>query len=168
MEINLYATLTAALVPLTLGIIWYHPRVFGKIWMKGAGLDTSSVQPRNWLALFAGLFLLSFILSFLMNIIAFHDEFIRGALYKLPDEAIQPGTEAGNWLAYYTTHLSDTNRTFGHGAYHAAFIVGLYTVLPVLAYIGLMERRSFKYVAVHVGFWVISVALMGGVVAGWR
>jgi hypothetical protein len=36
-------------------------------------------------------------------------------------------------------------------------------VLPLIGINSLFERKSFKYIFIHTGYWIISLALMGGV-----
>lgn len=35
---NFVAIIVAALVPMIIGFIWYHPKVFGNTWMQVAGM----------------------------------------------------------------------------------------------------------------------------------
>jgi hypothetical protein len=55
-------------------------------------------------------------------------------------------------------------RSFGHGALHGV-IVSLFFVLPVLGTNALHERKGFKYIAINVGYWVVSLAIMGGIIS---
>ena len=41
-EINLLGILVAAAASMILGMIWYHPKVFGKTWMELTGRDMAS------------------------------------------------------------------------------------------------------------------------------
>jgi len=52
--------------------------------------------------------------------------------------------------------------TFGHGAWHGAF-VGIVIAMPVLVTNGLFELKNFKNLAINTVYWIISLALMGGV-----
>ncbi len=53
--------------------------------------------------------------------------------------------------------------TFQHGAFHGAF-VGLIIAMPVMVTNALFEQRSWKYMLINIAYWVITLALMGGVV----
>jgi hypothetical protein len=44
---NFYPILVAALVPLLVGFIWYHPSVFGKSWMQDTGIDMQDAEGMN-------------------------------------------------------------------------------------------------------------------------
>jgi hypothetical protein len=52
--------------------------------------------------------------------------------------------------------------SFGHGAFHGAAI-GLMVATPVMVTNALYEQRSLRYMLYNVGFWVVSLMLMGGV-----
>ena len=52
--------------------------------------------------------------------------------------------------------------TFGHGAFHGAFL-GLIVVMPVFVTNGLFEQKGWKNTIINVVYWVITLALMGGI-----
>ena len=54
-------------------------------------------------------------------------------------------------------------RSFGHGAIHG-IIASVFFVLPVVAINALFERRSWKYIMLHWGFWAVSLLIMGGLI----
>jgi len=52
--------------------------------------------------------------------------------------------------------------SFGHGAWHGAF-VAIVIAMPVLVTNGLFELKNFKNLAINTAYWIIALALMGGV-----
>lgn len=170
MQLNFLALLVSALVPMILGFIWYHPKVFGNTWMRVAGLTEEQVKTGNMPVIFGVSFVLSLMLAMDMNTLSYHDGFVNGALYYVTNGTLQPapGSPDAQWLEYYTTNLSATCRTFKHGAFHGAFLGGLFMVLPVLGTNALFERKGFKYIAVNAGYWIVCLALMGGILAAWK
>ncbi len=52
--------------------------------------------------------------------------------------------------------------TFKHGAFHGVF-VALLVGMPVLVTNALAEQRNFKTMAINMGYWIITMALMSGV-----
>jgi len=68
--------------------------------------------------------------------------------------------------AAFMADYGDSYRTFKHGALHGTMI-GLLIGLPILATQALFERKSVKYVAINAGYWIITLALMGGVICQW-
>ncbi len=80
----------------------------------------------------------------------------------------EPGSDLANWVDYYKTNLAADNHIFTHGAFHAFFLIGLFIVLPVFATNAVFEGKSVKYVAINVGYWMLCLTLMGGLLAAWR
>lgn len=167
---NILAIFVAALVPIALGFIWYHPKVFGAAWMRAAGLTEAQTKTGNMLLILGVSFLFSLMLALIMNTIAYHDGFVLGSLYYVTDGTlvVDPASEAGKWWAHFQANYSADCRTFRHGAFHGAFIGGLFIGLPVVGINALFERKGFKYIAIHAGYWIICMALMGGIVAAWK
>jgi len=56
--------------------------------------------------------------------------------------------------------------TFKHGALHGSML-GLLVAMPVFATNALFEQKSFKYVAINAGYWIVTMALMGGIINAW-
>jgi hypothetical protein len=57
-------------------------------------------------------------------------------------------------------------RTFKHGALHG-FMSGLFFAFPVIGINSLFERKSWKYIFIHAGFWIVTLTLMGGIICGF-
>lgn len=53
--------------------------------------------------------------------------------------------------------------TFGHGAVHG-IVLSLFIVIPIFISKGVFEQKSWKYIAITSSFWMICLALMGGIV----
>jgi len=62
--INYLAVLAAAASAFALGAIWYAPQVFGKAWMKEAGVTEESAKGRNFAMIMGGAFALSLVAAF--------------------------------------------------------------------------------------------------------
>ncbi|MDG2450939.1 MAG: DUF1761 domain-containing protein [Saprospiraceae bacterium] len=52
--------------------------------------------------------------------------------------------------------------TFGHGAFHSIFLMITF-VLPILLSKKLYEQSSWKNLWINLGYWAVTIALMGGV-----
>ena len=53
--------------------------------------------------------------------------------------------------------------SFKHGVFHGVEIA-LLVAMPVLVTNGLFERKNFKNLAINTGYWLLTLALMGGVI----
>ncbi len=53
--------------------------------------------------------------------------------------------------------------TFTHGAAHGA-IAGVFIVMPLFITNGLFEQQSWKGMWINIGYWTVTLAIMGGIV----
>ena len=60
---NFLAIILAALIPMIMGFIYYHPKVFGKAWMDSLGLTEEDLKKGNMAVIFGVSLLMSFLLS---------------------------------------------------------------------------------------------------------
>ncbi|MEW7277083.1 DUF1761 domain-containing protein [Aquimarina sp. 2201CG1-2-11] len=161
MEFNFLITALAALVPMILGFIWYNPKVFGTAWMNACGFTEEDLKGGNMAITFILAYVFSFFLAFMLNTIVIHQFGFFSSIMSEPGWN-EPGSEAYKFSQDYMAKYGNNFRDFGHGALHGA-MVGLLIALPVLATNSLFERKGFKYIAVNAGYWVVCIALMGGV-----
>ena len=71
---------------------------------------------------------------------------------------------------FYNEFIADYGDMFRspqHGALHGG-MAGLFFALPIIGVNALFERRSFAYVAVHTGYWVLSLTIMGAIICAWQ
>ena len=72
-------------------------------------------------------------------------------------------------LPSYTAFMADYGtafRTFKHGALHR-LISGLFFAFPMIAINGLFERKSWKYIFIHSGYWIVTLTIMDAIICGW-
>lgn len=162
MPFNFYAVFVSALVTLLVGFVWYNPKVFGTIWMNETGMTEEKAKQSNMLKVFGLTIFYSLMLAFLMPALVVHQ---LGALGMIggPEfiETAKPSYAA--FLADY----GDKFRTFEHGALHG-FMSGLFLALPITAINGLFEQKSWKYILVNAGYWMVSMTIMGAIICGWK
>jgi Protein of unknown function (DUF1761) len=127
MEMNWLSNILAAASTLAVGFVWYHPKVFGTVWMRSIGITPESTQGANMGKLLGFSLLFAFMASIPLSFIVNHD-----------------------------------NHTFGHGAFHGT-LIGIMMILPVVGTNALYENRNWTYIFVNSGYWVVSFALMGGI-----
>ena len=133
MEINWLGFILAVLTPTIVGFIYYGNFAFGKAWMDSIGMTEEKAKEAN-MGLVMGL---SFVMSALIAM--FMLGFCNG-----------PGQDVPEF------------DTFKHGMAHGA-IVTLFLLLPVTVTNGLYEQKSWKNMIIHVGYWLITLSLMGGI-----
>lgn len=139
---NMLSVAIAALVPMIMGFIYYHPKVMGSAWMKANGFTAESMGtgPKPvW-------YLVAFIFSFMLAL-------------KLCLDVTAPGQEVAPDGHSYVT--------FQHGIAHGIFNTIL-IILPILGTLCIFERRTWSWVFVNVGYWGITLMIMQGILSAWR
>lgn len=159
MEMNFISVLVAAASTLVVGAIWYSPMLFANAWMKESGLTEEQLKKGNLLKIFGLTFIFSFMIAMIMQVLTIHQFGPLGMIGGDPAQAL-PSFNA--FMADYGTAF----RTFKHGALHG-FMSGLFLAFPLIAINGLFEHKSWKYILIHAGYWMVSMTIMGAIVCGW-
>ena len=160
MEINFLALLVAALSTLVVGFIWYNPKVFGNAWMRESGMTEEKIKGSNMALIFSMSLVYAFLISFILQFLVVHQFGAYGATYGV--QGVEPTV-----LENYMNAYGSTFRTFKHGALHG-FMSGLLLALPLIGTNALYERRSFKYVLITGGFWIVCFTIMAGIICAWE
>ena len=141
-NVNWYALIIASISTLVIGFIWYNPKVFGTIWMKEIGMTDEKAKKANMPLIFGLSVVLAFLVSFFLYV------------------NVMTGGPEG------MEHGAAPYMTFKHGSLHGTML-GLFVALPIIITNGLFEQRSFKYMMVVTGYWVVCFAIMGGIINAW-
>lgn len=162
---QLLVLLGAAVIPMIIGAIWYGP-LFGKAWMSANGFTEDYLQKNGNMGLIFGLsFVLSIVLAFGLSGMTNHQSAIDQLFLMHPEYAVQ-GSEVNTLVTTIMDNYGERHRTFGHGAVHGV-IAAILIALPLILINGLFERKTWKLMGIHIGYWVVTLALMGGVVCQW-
>ncbi|WP_317898469.1 DUF1761 domain-containing protein [Aurantibacillus circumpalustris] len=163
---NIVVLLGATLVPLVIGFVWYNPKIgFGKAWMVATGITEEDGKNANMGLIFGLTILLSFFVAVVMTMLVVHQVHVNALLTHQPDSG-DPNSESMTLLAKFTELYGTSYRTFKHGAFHGTF-AGIMLAFPIIGVPALFERKSFKYVAINAGYWVVCMALMGGIICAF-
>lgn len=160
MEINFLALLAAAASTLVIGFIWYNPKVFGTIWMKESGTTEDKMKGANMALIFGMAVFYAFLMAMILQFLTIHQ---WGAIGMI-------GGDATNAKPSFTAFMNDYGtafRTFKHGMLHG-FISGLFLALPIVGTNALFERRSWKYILISGGYWIVCFMVMGGIICAWK
>ena len=161
MEINFIALLLAGIVTLVTGFIWYNPKVFGSIWMRENNFTQEQLRTGNMLKIFGFTYIFSLMITVVLMGLTIHQSGAVGMVGGPPMlESAKPSFAA--FMAAYGTAY----RTFKHGALHG-FMAGLFFAFPIVGINGLFERKSWKYIFIHAGYWILNLTLMGGIICAF-
>ncbi len=130
--------------------------------MAGAGLTQETAQKDFNMPLVFGLnFVFSFLIAISLHFMAIHQYGLQSLVLPEAGKEVAEGSAA--LAAQVMEAYKGSYRSFGHGALHGA-ITGIFFVFPLLAGGALFERRSWKYIFINAGYWIICLAVMGGIV----
>ncbi len=161
MTFNWYVPFLTALLPLVVGFIWYNPKTFGTAWMKAADMTEEKAKGANMALVFGLTYLFSLFFCMVLMPSVIHQLHLYSLFADTPGIR-EEGSETQMIFKGLMDKFGGNFRTFKHGAFHGV-LVGLFAGLPIIGINALFERRGFKYIAINVGFWIVSAALMGGV-----
>lgn len=157
---NFLAILVAALSTLPVGFIWYNPKVFGTIWMNETGMTEEKAKGANMIKVFGLTILFTFFMAFILQFLVIHQYGAMGMMGGDPSKALPS-------YAAFMADYGDAYRTFKHGMLHG-FMTGLLFALPMVGVNSQFERRSWKYILVTGGYWVVCCTIMGGIICAWK
>ena len=155
---NFIALLVAAIIPMIVGFVYYHKSVVGSAWMSVTGMTEEKAQQGNMPLIFGISFLFSLFLSFGLNGIVIH----QAGLFSLFG-----GDTADELFKQVMAVKGDAFKTFQHGALHG-FIAAVVIALPILGTNALFEQKGWKYIWINVGYWAVTLTLMGGLLCAWK
>ncbi len=156
-----YMLFVAALIPMVIGSLWYSDKVLGKSWMKSAGLKKSDLEGGNVALILGVAYVFSVLIAFMISGMTNHQTGIMQLLVSEPGFG-EAGSEVQNYYENFLSKYGNKHRDFGHGAVHG-IIAAIGLALPMVGMNALFERRGWKYIMIHFGYWLITLTLMGGV-----
>lgn len=158
MPSNWYMLFVAALFPLIVGAIYYHPKVAGTAWMNSNKFKQEDLHGANMGLIFGLTYFFSILLAFAVQQVVIHQS---GVFQTMMPGVMESGSETQKQFNELMSQYGNNFRSFGHGALHGV-MMAIFTALPILGINALFERRGAKYIFIHLGYWIITLGLMGG------
>lgn len=157
---NILVIVAASLIPFVFAYLWFHPKVFGgDTWYDAAGLTGDARGDVSKLKLFST-FILNFLLTFGLYNLAVHQSGVFGMLNA--DTSLYASDAVKSFMDVH----GSSGLNFGHGAFHGISSTILF-VIPILGYVTIFEKKSLKYFLIYLGYWLICLVLICGVLAEW-
>lgn len=162
-KLNFILMFATGLVPLVIGFIWYNPKVFGTAWMNASGMTEEKAKGANMPLIFGLTYVFGVMISFIMYPIVIHQIGIFATFQKeLNAQNPEVTSLVENIMDKYGTNF----RNFHHGVLHGIFS-GVLFALPLISINALFERRGFKYIAINAGYFIVVLAIIGGIICQW-
>jgi hypothetical protein len=124
-----------------------------------------SMKNSNMLKIFGLTYLLSFFLSFSLQYLTIHQLSLWAIVAGQPDY-MNPSSEAGQMVTAFLEKYGNEFRSFKHGLLHGV-ISAISIALPILGIVALFERKTAKYIFIHLGYWAITLGIMGGIICAY-
>jgi hypothetical protein len=159
---NWVATITAGLIPTVLGFLWYNEFSFGKVWMKEARITKEDAQKGNMIKLVGLSLLFGIMVSMILNSCVIHQNSIPGLFFNKGVTTPQDQAFIDEFMSKY----GGLHRTFTHGMVHG-ILYSIMFALPIIGMSAIYELKSWKYILIHFGYWLITLAMMGGLICAW-
>ena len=159
-ELNWWLLPLTALIPLIIGHFWYG-QLFKSQWLRYAEITNERAESVNLVKVL----LLSYGFGLLASYIALIYSVHQVAIFQvfLFDPATQDASSSiSQSIQEFMSNYGTRHRTFGHGVIHGMELA-LFISLPLIGMHTLFENRSFKYAMIHIGFWIVCLGLIGGV-----
>jgi len=157
---NLVLTFVGGLTPLLIGFIWYSDKALGKAWKKEIGFVEDGSQPTGLGKIFLFSYLFGVLIMFFMPSVVIH-QFHMVSTLNGTEGFGQDGSVVQQFYQDFVQQYGGKFRTFKHGALHGT-IAALFFVLPIIGLNAIFEKKTFKYIFIHVGYWAFTLAIMGG------
>lgn len=164
MNINFSISLLIALIPLAIGMIWYSKMMFGNAWMKAAGINMEDGKKPKLALILIVAYIFSLMITMAMYPVVIHQMGVQSALMHYPVN--DSSTPVGMYFADFMNKYGHEFRTFKHGALHGS-LAAIFIALPVTGTSAIFEKKGFAYIAIHTGYWIVSLALVGGAVCAF-
>lgn len=158
-EMNIWALITAAFIPILTQKLWYSSLLFGNSLQEKLLDPSNEVRKINTVFMLLISFALSFFIAFLLQTITIHQFAAMGLT----------GGDVTEAKPSYHAFMQDYGlafRSFGHGALHS-FLAGIFLIFPILALEGRRDKKSWKSILIKSGYWIFTLMLMGGLICGW-
>lgn len=162
--INFFVVLATGIIPLVIGSIWYSPMLFAQSWMKESNMTEDMIKTGNMVKIFGLTLVLGVFLAMGLMPIVIHQMGVFSTLEG--SDVMVPGSQAHTLFNEIMDNYGNEFRTFKHGALHGG-LTGLFIFLPLIGINGLFERKSFKYIMIHVGYWTVCSIIMGGIISAF-
>lgn len=138
--VNYFAVVTAAVISMVLGFLWYGP-IFGKPWMAMMGITPNNIAAAKEKGGMGTSYVLMMVGSLFMSYVLAHSIVFAGAYLAVT--GVSAGLQAAfwNWLGF---------------------------IAPVTLGTVLWENKPWKLWFINAGYYLVSLCLMGITLALWK
>lgn len=165
MENQFYILFLAALVPVLLKFVWFHPALFGTHWAKYTALTEQKAKNTQQIKALLMTYLFSLLICFSIPFLVIHQTHFLSVFMNDP-QLEDKNSPLWKYINTFYDTYGQNFRTFKHGAFHG-FFTGLTFAGSILGINSIMERKPAGFIWIQIGYWTLCGMLMGGIVCAW-
>ena len=158
MNLNYLAFFLISFVPLIIAYVWFHPRLAISKWAS-SNIQSNPIRLTPFKILLALIMSITIVYGYINLVIH------QMGFYELFFTDIMQGKESSKLIVEdFLGKYGDKHRHFGHGVFHGA-INGLVFALPFISYFTFVEKRNARFVWFHLGYWMVTSIIIGGLIS---
>jgi len=160
MNLNYFAFFLIAFIPLIIGYLWYHPKSFAVKKFAPTPYENGS---NFTLGKLIWAFLLSFTLVYGYINLVIHQ---MGFYELFFTDLMQGNAESKKVVDEFLSLYGNKHRHFGHGLFHGVINAFVFA-LPFIGFFALIENKPARFYYLHLGYWLITSAIIGGLISAF-
>ncbi len=161
-SLNWFMLPVAAFVPLIIGFIYYHPKVFGTRLANLTDKPIDQILGNRTPGRLILIYVFSLFWAYLLTFASVHQSAIFQLFFMDPSLA-DANHEYNQFISEFMSKYGDRHRSFSHGVIHGAEN-GLVWGIGFLGITTILQGKPLKPMWIHLGFGIICCALMGGLI----
>jgi Protein of unknown function (DUF1761) len=161
LSFNWLIILSTGILPLVLGAAYYHPSLMGNALQRFSPDSPHTLG--HPLKVYVFCLILGFVLAVFMIPVVFHANHIFSLVAMPGGGPPDPDSPALKAATEFIEQYGTNFRSFKHGVFHGV-LTALFGAWPLIGITAMFERKKWQYTAIHLGYWAILFALMGGII----
>ncbi len=161
---NWWLLFVVALIPIFIGRLWYN-HLFKSTWLSHADVSEDRANSVKLIKTLGIGYLFGFLAAYMLSLNAVHQVSVFQLFFG--DPALQDtSSDIYKTVTEFMDKYGDRHRSLGHGVIHGvemALLLGL----PFIGIHSIYENRSFQYIFLHIGYWVVCFAIMGAILSAY-
>jgi hypothetical protein len=137
--VNYIAILTAGIVNMLIGFLWYSPFLFGNTWMKLSGFTKENMNKAK--KDMNKLYLISFLATLIMAFVLSHYTIYASKYYNMQGMMVGITAAFWSWIGF---------------------------IMPVQLTGWIFDKKPFKLFLINTGYQLVAIIAMGTIIGVWK
>ena len=157
MNLNYLAFFLISFVPLIIGSYWYHPNSVISKYSKVEFISLKEIGMIKGLVLFVMSFALVYgYINLIIHQMGFYELFFTDIMLG--------NQESEKVVRDFLNIYGNKHRHFGHGLFHGIINAFIFA-LPFITITAILNKKTNKFIIHHFSFWLMTSAIIGGLIS---